>query len=293
MGLRNRGPLLKKLVPLPLTPGPQPTMAEQFRTVFNNAIIAEEEKKGQSSTYLSDSKHQYIMSRLDSLEGGAKKEGKDYRLIKHYAKRSSLIQGILVEQLFNPKSGLLYIAHSQLFDAIREQHLTTGHGARDIMHQKTRLKYANITKDQLQLFADLCEECQLKKKKVRKSVVVKPIVSRYFNHRCQCDLIDMQSEPDGDFRFILNYQDHLTKFLCLRPLKNKSADEVADHLLEIFCLLGAPHILHSDNGREFANSVVTSVARKWPDCKLVRGKPRHSQSQVCWFSTSLLYSAVD
>ena len=61
MGLRNRGPLLKKLVPLPLTPGPQPTMAEQFRTVFNNAIIAEEEKKGQSSTYLSDSKHQYII----------------------------------------------------------------------------------------------------------------------------------------------------------------------------------------------------------------------------------------
>ena len=256
-------------------------MTDQFRTAFNNAIIAEEENKGLSSTYLSDSKHQFILSRLDLLHQGAvKKEGKDYRLIKQYAKQEGLFQGILVTQLCSAKTGLLYLPHTQLFDAIREQHLITGHGGRDIMHQKTKKKYANVTKDQLQLFTDLCEECQLKKKKFRKSLVVKPIVSRHFNHRCQCDLIDMQSEPDGEFKFILNYQDHLTKFLCLRPLRQKTADEVADHLLDIFCLLGAPHILQSDNGREFANQVVRSLTMKWPDCKLVHGKPRHSQSQV-------------
>ena len=28
------------------------------------------------------------------------------------------------------------------------------------------------------------------------------------NLRCQVDLIDMQSQPDGEFKFILNYQDH-------------------------------------------------------------------------------------
>ena len=38
-------------------------------------------------------------------------------------------------------------------------------------------------------------------------------------------------------------------------------------------------MLHSDNGREFANKVVKEVLNMWPDCKFVHGKPRHSQSQ--------------
>ncbi|XP_054272927.1 KRAB-A domain-containing protein 2-like [Macrosteles quadrilineatus] len=89
----------------------------------------------------------------------------------------------------------------------------------------------------------------------------------------------MQSEPDGEYKFILNYQDHLTKFVVLRPLKTKTADEVSDVLLDIFCLFGAPYILHSDNGREFCNRVIENLARKWSAIKLVHGKPRHSQSQ--------------
>lgn len=75
----------------------------------------------------------------------------------------------------------------------------------------------------------------------------------------QVDLIDMQSQRDGEYRFILNYQDHLTKFVCLRPLKTKTAEEVAYHLVDIFCDKGAPHILQSDNGREFSNKARSAV----------------------------------
>lgn len=71
----------------------------------------------------------------------------------------------------------------------------------------------------------------------------------------QVDLIDMQSERDGDFRYILNYIDHFTKFVSLRALKSKRAEEVADVLMDIFCERGAPTILHTDNGREFQNQV--------------------------------------
>jgi hypothetical protein len=46
----------------------------------------------------------------------------------------------------------------------------------------------------------------LKKAKVKKSVVVKPIVSKDFNSRCQVDLIDLQSRPDGEYKFIMVYQ---------------------------------------------------------------------------------------
>ncbi|XP_068240285.1 uncharacterized protein [Palaemon carinicauda] len=78
-----------------------------------------------------------------------------------------------------------------------------------------------------------CEECQLKKSSVRKCVVVKSIVSNSMNSRAQ-------SQPDGKYRFISNYQDHLTKMICLRALQTKTAEEVAFHLVDIFCDKGAP-----------------------------------------------------
>ena len=78
--------------------------------------------------------------------------------------------------------------------------------------------------------------------------------------------------------FIL-YLDHLTKFCVLRPLTSKRAAEVAYELIDIFLLLGAPHILQSDNGSEFPDSIITELKGMWPELLVVHGKPRHPQSQ--------------
>ncbi|XP_037801345.1 KRAB-A domain-containing protein 2-like [Penaeus monodon] len=94
-----------------------------------------------------------------------------------------------------------------------------------------------------------------------------------------CRLNRYASQSDGKHRFILNYQDHLTKKVCLLALQTKTAAEVAFHLVDIFCDKGAPHILKSDNGREFSNKLVKEVQMMRPECKMVHGKPRHSQSQ--------------
>ena len=74
------------------------------------------------------------------------------------------------------------------------------------------------------------------------------------------------------------YQDHLTKFVQLRPVTSKRAPEIAYQLLDIFNIFGAPSVLQSDNGREFANSVITELSAMWDDLKIVHRKPRHSQS---------------
>ncbi len=89
----------------------------------------------------------------------------------------------------------------------------------------------------------------------------------------------MQTNPDGPYKFILKYQDHLTKFVQLRPLQSKTAAEVAKNFLDIFCIFGACCILQSDNGCEFANSIVEELRIMWPGLDIVHGKPRHSQSQ--------------
>ena len=69
----------------------------------------------------------------------------------------------------------------------------------------------------------------------------------------------MQSMCHEQYKWIMNYQDHLTKFCVLRPLTSKRAAEVAYQLLDIYSLLGAPAILQSENGSEFTAHVPEEV----------------------------------
>ncbi|XP_023220191.1 KRAB-A domain-containing protein 2-like [Centruroides sculpturatus] len=110
-------------------------------------------------------------------------------------------------------------------------------------------------------------------------LVVKPILCNEMNSKCHVDLIDMQSKADEQYKFILVYQEHLTKFVQLRPLKTKRAEVVAYVLLHIFTIFDAPSILQSNNDREFANNVIKEMCNMWLELKMVHGKPRHSQNQ--------------
>lgn len=172
-----------------------------------------------------------------------------------------------------------YLPAEEIFDIIEAAHVAVGHGGRDRLKSETSRKYANITIDMINMFISMCETCQRKKSKKKRGLVSKPILHSEMNSRCQVDLIDMQSQEDQRFKFIMVYQDHLTKFVLLRPLQSKRAEEVAHQLADIFLTFGAPCILHSDNGREFVNAVINEVVSYWPEVKLVHGKPRHSQSQ--------------
>ena len=74
---------------------------------------------------------------------------------------------------------------------------------------------------------------------------VKFIVTDGFNVRGQVGVIDFQSTADGEFKWLMNYQDHGTKFLHLRLLPCKEATafvttETAAELSKIFLTQGAP-----------------------------------------------------
>jgi hypothetical protein len=74
-------------------------------------------------------------------------------------------------------------------------------------------------------------------------------------------------------------KDHLTKFCHLRPCTTTGAVEEANHLYHIFCEFGAPIILHSDNGLEFRNQVVSSLKIIWPGLQIVHGRSRTPTTQ--------------
>ena len=61
--------------------------------------------------------------------------------------------------------------------------------------------------------------------------------------------------------------------------QTKRVAEIVYILLDIFCTFGAPSGLQSDNGREFANSIINKLSSIWDSVQIVHGKPRHSQSQ--------------
>ena len=77
------------------------------------------------------------------------------------------------------------------------------------MLKKLGKKYANVTRDALELFNSYCQECQKKRKRhMTKGVVVRPILTNEFSSRAQIDLIDMQSMVQNSFKWILVNQDH-------------------------------------------------------------------------------------
>jgi hypothetical protein len=117
-------------------------------------------------------------------------------------------------------------------------------------------------------------------------VVTKPIISLGVMTRVQIDLIDMRTRPDKIspdivYGWILNCIDRFSKFCWRYALKNKSTNEVALKLRDLFFVFGPPRILHSDNGREFVSGVITELKTLFPDLVFIRGQPRHPQSQGC------------
>ena len=207
-----------------------------------------------------------------------------YRIKNRYSVKDSQPYKYLYEVVANSQILLRVVAKESLFDLLENIHTEGGkHLGRDRLFAVLKQKYSGFSKDLIQVSLNSCNECQLQKcKKQLKSTVTKPIRSSNFASRVQIDLIDFQNTPEINrpCNFLMVYQDHLTKFVILRPLRNKSAVEVTDNLLDIFCLFGPPHILQSDNDREFKNvDLATMIREKWPECKIIHGKARHPQSQ--------------
>ena len=111
---------------------------------------------------------------------------------------------------------------NELFDRILECHMLIQHGKSEKTHAICATKYSNISMRICEMFVAACPECIKDKPSQSRKVKLEPILSETFNDRGQIDCIDMQATPDGEYRWILHYQDNLTKFSYLRALRQKS-----------------------------------------------------------------------
>lgn len=252
-----------------------------MKNKFNENLNLCLSNKKSNNTFLTRSDYEKFVEKVLKLkESREKKVCADYYVLKRF----DIIEVSSVKKLIKPlltesEKPIFFVAIDEIFDIIHDTHVNIGHGGRNRIQYAVKEKYANVTKEVIMLYLPLCLVCQKKSSNKKRGLVSKPIIEKEFNSRAQLDLIDMQSQEYNGYRFIMNYQDHLTKYVILSPLKSKTAHEVAYNLFKIYTKFGAPGILHHDNGREFVNKVLTELNVLWDGVKVVTGKPRHSQSQ--------------
>ena len=161
-----------------------------------NALI---QSKESNNSFLSGEKYGLLIQQ----HGNRKKEPKDNQLLKRY----DVVQVGNVEKLIYPvaegrTSIKYYVQIEDIFNVIHETHVSIGHGGRNRMVKETGTKYKNITAECIMIYLNLCIPCLKKSKVLKKGLVVKPM------SRAHVDLTDMQSQADGEYRWIFVYQDH-------------------------------------------------------------------------------------
>lgn len=105
---------------------------------------------------------------------------------------------------------------------------------------------------------------------------IKPIENLTRSH---INLIDLQCNPDGPYKWVLIVQDHSTKFIHLRALCENQADEIAMNVMKIFLVFGVPQILQSDHGKTFTAGVIEELKSLLPDAKILIGCPSHGSDE--------------
>ena len=86
----------------------------------------------------------------------------------------------------------IYTVYEGLFDAISEAHKPgLKHAGRDKTHAHLQRMYANISQDKVMAYIESCKVCSVKKQRIKKGIVVKPIVSKEMNSRCQVRTIPL------------------------------------------------------------------------------------------------------
>lgn len=89
----------------------------------------------------------------------------------------------VIKKRTDEKDDITFItAYEEFYDKLVDIHISTGHGGRDKMLMALKPKYA-ISRPAVEIFVRCCTTCAEKKQLPKKGFVVKPTLSKDFNHR--------------------------------------------------------------------------------------------------------------
>ena len=263
-------------------------------------------KKIKRTELLSEQEYDEICTVLNEWKVGATHSSKQNKWRQNYILLQNTTHSTALR--WNKKNENLRVAtKEQMFTIIMDVHKELGH-AKD--SRKTIAKIANkwygITQEDVKLALHVCPICMASQTKIiAKQKPLKMMLSETVGSRGQMDLIDMTSQQDEGYCWILRLIDHLSGFGAVKALKSKTSKECGIAIIQILSFFPDLAIIQSDNGGEFLGEtikyinkyvncvlrlclvVITSsthilsslVHRHFPDTHIVRGRSRHPQSQ--------------
>lgn len=209
-----------------------------------------------------------VMRDLKNIKVSMKKKSVDYYWMNKYEViTTSSEEYLIAKKKHYSEPTVRIVPREHYYDLLSEIHLSSGHGGRDKMLQDIKSKFY-IPKKAVEIFVQLCPVCNLNRNRYR-NTHVRPLMSGNSSEGGQFELIDFQSCTDGEYKWLLVYENIATKFITVRPLKSFSVTEIASELLIIFLTLGAPNILKSDLGNTFNEDVLRELSTLWPSCKIM------------------------
>ena len=149
----------------------------------------------------------------------------------------------------------------EAFTIIMEVHIALAHAkdTRKIYEQIKKTRYG-ITQEDVKLALHLCPVCMASQTKITaKQMPLKMILSETIGSRAQMDLIDMTSQQDNGYCWILRLIDHLSGFGAVKALKSKTSKECGIAIIQILSFFPDFVVLQSDNGGEFLGDTIKYV----------------------------------
>ena len=146
-------------------------------------------------------------------------------------------------------------------------------------HSKIQLHYfwpglSDFVRDRI----TACHKCIARKSPVNRHQPMGhvPVSGRF--ERVAMDLLDVSVISAKGYKYILVVCDYFTKYTEAYPLKDKTARSVADALMDIWLpRYGFPMFLHSDQGKEFDNTMIHKLSELLGTVK-TKTTPYHPRS---------------
>lgn len=143
-----------------------------------------------------------------------------------------------------------------------------GHRGMNKTYEAIKDKYywPNMKKE-IEEYVKRCKSCQLNKllKPKRKAPMVITTTAKRPFEKCAMDIVGPVVDSDQGNKYILTFQDELSKFMVGIPMPNQEAETVAKQFVsEVILKYGTPSELLTDQGSNFLSELFKNV------CKLLK-----------------------
>ncbi|XP_063929970.1 uncharacterized protein LOC135142222 [Zophobas morio] len=239
-----------------------PSLHKKFPPLKDNVLEElflsklKENRSSSSTNYLSKQNYYELLYQVT-----AAKVTKQTDILKKYG--AIFFEG--AERLILPSAQgemMLYVHDDDLFTILHYVHTGLQHMGTKKMNEYLKSRFVNISPGDIWTYCQLCPVCM---KRVRHKLKSDHMACSLMSSKCSIDIINFYFCPDNEFKYIMVYQNNLTRFCVFKPMKTRTPEEVADNVVDVLTLMGTCKVIQSREGAEFVQKMIRLIQNVWVD----------------------------